>query len=316
MQTNSPRRSFLNKLGALGLGTLLPVSKEMVALGTTSNNPTACTLIPTETRGPFPLFEASAISSQTALIRSDIRETQTGVPLNLTVTVQNLDCIPVPNAKVYIWHCTKGGLYSGYSNGMNPGQAGLTYLRGIQTTDAAGQVNFTTIFPGWYNGRLTHIHVEVYIGNVLFRTSQFAFPLDSVAGSSTALVNASYGRANNSITSYSGDNVFNDGYTQQLLTLDGSVSAGYTASHTFMLNYSVVPLHLISFTAGVENRNPMLWWITENNSISVALKLSRVGIRQEIIKQLVLPLPATAALSAITVLVCHNHCPLRSLISG
>jgi Secretion system C-terminal sorting domain len=89
--------------------------------------------------------------------------------------------------------------------------------------------------------------------------------LDSVAGSPTALVNASYGVANNSITAYSGDNVFNDGYTDQLLTnLSGSVAAGYTASHSFIADYTPIPLKLISFTAGVENRNPMLWWITEN----------------------------------------------------
>lgn len=265
MQSNK-RRQFLGKIGALGLGTIIPFSKKVTALNTGGAEPVACTIIPTETRGPFPLFNASDIASQTALIRSDIRETQTGVPLALTVKVQNLDCVPIAGAKVYIWHCSKAGLYSGYSNGMNPGQAGLTYLRGIQTTDTAGEVNFTTIFPGWYNGRLTHIHVEVYVGNVLIRTSQFAFPLDSVAGSSTALVNAYYGNSNNNITSYSADNVFNNGYTEQLLTLSGSVAAGYTATHTFTMDYSVVPLHLISFTAGIENKNPMLWWITENEN--------------------------------------------------
>ena len=264
MKSNSPRRQFLGALGTLGLATILPFPKKINALELPDTDPAACTLIPTETRGPFPLFDASAVGSQSALVRSDIRETQTGVPLTLTINVQNLACNSLPGLKVYIWHCSKAGLYSGYSNVMNPGQAGLTYLRGIQTTNAAGQVVFTTIFPGWYNGRLTHIHVEVYAGNVLLRTSQFAFPLDSVAGSSTALVNASYGNANNSITAYSGDNVFNDGYTDQLLTLSGSVAAGYTAAHTYTVDYTIVPLQLISFTAGVENSNPMLWWITEN----------------------------------------------------
>jgi protocatechuate 3,4-dioxygenase beta subunit len=35
------------------------------------------------------------------------------------------------------------------------------YLTGIQTTDASGDVTFTTIYLGWYQGRATHIHVEV-----------------------------------------------------------------------------------------------------------------------------------------------------------
>lgn len=267
MKSNFHRRRFLANAGALSLGSFLPFSKKISALNSQlpGPQPTACTLIPSETRGPFPLFDSSAIASQTALMRSDIRESQTGVPLTLTITVQNLSCTPLAGCKVYIWHCSKAGLYSGYSNSMNPGQAGLTYLRGIQTTDGSGQVTFTTVFPGWYNGRLTHIHVEVYNpSNTLLLTSQFAFPLDSVAGTSTQLVNAYYGNSNNTITAYSGDNVFNDGYADQLLTLTGSVAAGYTASHTFTANYVIVPLRLISFTAGIENRNPMLWWITEN----------------------------------------------------
>ncbi len=275
MRSNSPRRQFLSRVGVLSLGTLLPFPKNISAHESIGQDPTACTLIPSETRGPFPLFDATAIASQSALIRSDIRETQTGVPFVLTMTVQNLNCTPLSGLKVYIWHCSKDGLYSGYSNGMNPGQAGLTYLRGIQTSDAAGQVVFTTVYPGWYNGRLTHIHCEIYAGNVLVHTSQYAFPLDSVAGSTTALVNAYYGKPNNSITAYSGDNVFNNGYAEQLLNPVGSVATGYTASHSFIANYTPVPLHLISFTAGVENRNPMLWWITENE-----LNFSRFEIEQ------------------------------------
>ena len=275
MNTNNPRRQFLGKASALSLGALFPFSKRVKAFANPDPTPLACTVLPSETRGPFPLFNANQIAAQTALIRSDIRETQTGVPLNLTITVQNQDCVPIAGAQIYIWHCSKDGLYSGYSNGMNPGQAGLTYLRGIQVSDSAGQVNFTTVFPGWYNGRLTHIHVEAYVGNILILTSQFAFPLDSVSGTSTALVNAYYGNSNNSITTYSGDNVFSNGYAEQLLTLTGSVAAGYTASHTFTMSYSVVPLHLVSFTAGVENNNPMLWWITENESNLVRFEIEQ-----------------------------------------
>ncbi len=264
------RRQFIGKLGALGIGSVLPLKNLLQAQVATGNPvPESCVVFPSETRGPYPLFDASTIASQTALVRSNIKETQTGIPLNLTITVQNTSCTPIPNAQVYIWHCTKAGIYSGYSTTNNPGQAGTTYLRGIQTTNASGQVNFQTIFPGWYMGRLTHIHCEVYVNNVLILTSQFAFPLDSVSGSVTALANAANGQGNNTITDYSGDNVFSNGYTTQLLTFTGNVTSGFSASNVFIINYTVTPLKLISFTAGVENKNPMLWWIT-NNEINVS----------------------------------------------
>lgn len=262
------RRSFINKVGILGLGSVLPVGRLLKGQGLEPTDPIvpeSCIVLPSETRGPYPLFNANQLSAQTALVRSNIKETQTGVPLTLTITVQNTSCTPLPNMQVYIWHCTKAGIYSGYNTSTNAGTVGSTYLRGIQTTNASGQVTFQTIFPGWYMGRLTHIHCEVYDpSNTLILTSQFAFPLDSVAGSATALVNAANGQSNNTITSYSADNVFSDGYSQQLLNLTGSVAAGYTGTSTFIVNYTVTPLKLISFTAGVENKTPMLWWITAN----------------------------------------------------
>jgi hypothetical protein len=40
----------------------------------------------------------------------------------------------------------------------------LTFLRGVQFTDAAGRVSFTTVFPGFYMGRTNHIHFKVRLG--------------------------------------------------------------------------------------------------------------------------------------------------------
>jgi protocatechuate 3,4-dioxygenase beta subunit len=51
------------------------------------------------------------------------------------------------------------------------------FLRGYQMTDGNGTVQFTTIYPGWYEGRAIHIHVKVrnFEGSneTLERTSQF-----------------------------------------------------------------------------------------------------------------------------------------------
>ena len=53
-----------------------------------------------------------------------------------------------------------------------------TFCRGVQMTDSTGLVRFTTIYPGWYSGRITHVHFRVYLGNSLQATSQLAFPQD------------------------------------------------------------------------------------------------------------------------------------------
>ncbi len=107
-----------------------------------------CTLIPEETQGPFPLL---AILSNSAVVRTDIRESETGMPLRLDVTLLNTNnaFVPITNAAVYIWHCNSAGEYSGYSGSGNGNHVGETFLRGVQLTDAAGQACFTTLYPGW-----------------------------------------------------------------------------------------------------------------------------------------------------------------------
>lgn len=41
------------------------------------------------------------------------------------------------------------------------------FLRGVQLTNAAGVVEFETIYPGWYIGRDIHIHLKVHTGGGL-----------------------------------------------------------------------------------------------------------------------------------------------------
>ena len=35
-----------------------------------------------------------------------------------------------------------------------------SFLRGHQVSDSEGKAEFMTIYPGWYSGRLAHIHVR------------------------------------------------------------------------------------------------------------------------------------------------------------
>src|SRR5439155_7551450 len=105
--------------------------------------------------------------------------------------------------------------------------AGQTFLRGVQTTDANGQVTFTTIYPGWYAGRATHIHVDVYRGGTIVKTTQIAFPEDVSRAVYASGVYASKGQ--NSTTN-AGDNVFYDGTTGEMATVSGNTDGGYTAA--------------------------------------------------------------------------------------
>ncbi len=194
----------------------------------------SCTVTNSETDGPYPLYT----SRGSALVRTNITEgTQTGLPLNITLTILNTNnsCLALANVLVDIWHCNKDGYYSGYAN--QPGYLGTkdytgdTFLRGRQTTDSNGQVKFTSIYPGWYTRRMTHIHVQVYSAangsnegsNNSILTTQIAFPDDiTQAVYKTSLYSA---HGENSIT-WSGDNVFSDGTTNEMATLTANTSTG------------------------------------------------------------------------------------------
>jgi hypothetical protein len=43
----------------------------------------------------------------------------------------------------------------------------LINIIGQQVTNSKGIATFDTVYPGWYSGRATHIHVKVHIGSSL-----------------------------------------------------------------------------------------------------------------------------------------------------
>jgi protocatechuate 3,4-dioxygenase beta subunit len=173
-------------------------------------------------RPPYP--------SNSVLNRRDVTEGKSGLPLTLTITVVNAgnNCNPVANAAVEIWHCDAQGYYSEYSQPGFDGR-GQTFLRGVQTTDSSGQVTFTTVYPGWYAGRATHIHLEVFVNGRSVKTTQIAFPEDV-----TAVVYATgvYAAKGQNPTRNNGDNVFSDGVTAQRAGLTGNTSSGYMGTFT------------------------------------------------------------------------------------
>lgn len=216
------KREFLKRSGLLGVASFIPMTR-LFAGEAPGDQRGSCVLIPSETPGPFPLD----LTANTTFFRQDIREDRTGVRHQVRLRILGLqNCLPMQNVRVNIWHCDRIGLYSGYSQANNQGQAGLTYLRGYQFTDANGEVEFTTIFPGWYNGRICHIHFQVYVSSSYAAVSQLTFPV--------ATKNAIY-TANESLypngtdpLSLAQDGIFSDGYAYQMATLEPD-DDGYTS---------------------------------------------------------------------------------------
>lgn len=214
------RKKFLQLSGLTSLGLVVPNTQQNIAQ-TQQTTEGGCVIIPTETQGPFPLD----LSANTYYFRQDVREDRAGIQLNLRLKVLGLsNCQPMQNVRVNIWHCDKDGSYSGYNNNMNPGQAGLTYLRGYQITDANGEVDFITIFPGWYSGRICHIHFQVYISSSYAAISQLSFDIPTK--------NALYQTHADVYTkgvdpqTFNSDNIFSDGYTYQIATLTPNTTTG------------------------------------------------------------------------------------------
>ncbi|MGC4128900.1 MAG: T9SS type A sorting domain-containing protein [Bergeyella sp.] len=230
------RKNFLKGLGVIGASIPLMgfAGKNLLEdpMDEPSNNDLlACTETPEEIPGPYPA--PSSISTST-LLRSNITEgTQTGIPLTLALNIKNVNnnCASVgAGYRVDIWHCNKRGYYSAYAG--QPGidgtkdTTGQTWLRGIQYTDSNGQVNFTTIYPGWYTPRTTHIHVQVYdASNTLILTTQLVF-LDSV----NTTVNSYYATSGQNSTTNATDMVVSDSYASEIITVTGSTTAGYAGT--------------------------------------------------------------------------------------
>lgn len=237
------RKGFLKSLGLAGVTVLAaPIlihcrkdDDDDSTTGVIDNSiSTACAVTNSETEGPFPTKTPSS------LVQSNIVSDRTGVPFTIAITVQNVNasCTVLQGAIVDIWHCDKDGNYSEYGGtGMQSANyTSVHFLRGRQTTDSIGKVNFTSIFPGWYSGRATHIHVHIYnaSGQSLLVT-QIAFPEGT--DSAVNLVAASTGYKGMSGYTYnSNDNVFSDGTSNEMSSISGSVSGGFALSHTIKVS--------------------------------------------------------------------------------
>ena len=225
------RKDFL-KNGIFGLTTIL-TGAAIAGDNKKQNTPgkDECDVSPGETKGPFPTKTPSQ------MVQSNIKSDRAGIALlvNLTIVDKTNKCNPLTGAHVDIWHCDKDGNYSEYGN--HPMQrTDLTsahFLRGRQITDANGHVSFLSIYPGWYHGRAPHIHIEVFdkAGKSLLVT-QVAFPENISNKVYSSPLYAARGEAD---TPNTRDNVFSDSLSEQMATVTGNTTDGYTLSSTIVV---------------------------------------------------------------------------------
>jgi protocatechuate 3,4-dioxygenase beta subunit len=201
----------------------------------------ACNATPEGEIGPY-----FADDSATGFDRSDVTSnldgtsTQPGVPLTLTVNVLDADnaCAPYAGAQVDIWHCNASGVYSDIASESTSSDQ---WLRGYQLTGANGQVTFTTIIPGWYAGRTTHIHLRVRssyseASSTTDETNTTQLFFDQTFIDTLYTTVAPYSSEGTNPTTNASDRVYSqqeDGANQ--LTLTGDDTSGYTASVTIFL---------------------------------------------------------------------------------
>ncbi|GAA5923558.1 intradiol ring-cleavage dioxygenase [Sporobolomyces koalae] len=137
----------------------------------------SCALAPEVTEGPYYHTEGHPI-------RQNMAEDQLGLLFLMDVGVIDVNtCKPLPNVLVDLWHANTTGHYAGHPEQAphlrweGPAHEGPrkgllskyprtndheTFLRGAWPTNKNGLSQFTSIFPGYYTGRATHVHVRLH----------------------------------------------------------------------------------------------------------------------------------------------------------
>ncbi len=234
--------------GAVGETSGTTTTSTATGTTTTSGGTVNLVATPAVTEGPFFVDEnlnRSALATGTT--RTSVIN---GLPLALSVSVYTLAsgvATPLTGAHVDIWHADGAGTYSDEASGgiQSENTKGQTWLRGYQVTDASGAASFTTIYPGWYQGRTVHIHFKVRTynasGNTTHEFTSQLFVDDTL--SDTVLANAPYNTRGTRQTRNANDSVYSATESDEttvgshlMLTLaKNTTGTGYTGAFNIAL---------------------------------------------------------------------------------
>jgi protocatechuate 3,4-dioxygenase beta subunit len=244
------RRQVISAASSIAAFSVLPGCGSSTQAQPLANS--TCVADPIATTGPYPADGTNTAPGATSnvlqtsgIIRSNIRSSfigtpnvAPGIPVELTLTLVNTNaaCARLSNYAIYLWQADRDGFYSLYTRPIE------SWLRGIQITDANGQLTFLTNFPPAYDGRYPHMHFEIFTsiqaaltGRSAILTSQLAMPRDIA---STVFQTSGYQVAQSQLASVttSSDFVFRSFSTAQLANatplFTGDMVNGYKASAT------------------------------------------------------------------------------------
>ena len=225
------RREVLALMGAAGASVLAG----RTVLAARPDRPVrwpSCIVRPEQTAGPYFVDEK--------LDRSDIRSdpadgtVRKGARLRLELHVSRATgtrCQPLPGALLDLWQCDALGVYSDVQD-INDrfDTVGQKFLRGHQMTDENGIARFTTIYPGWYEGRTVHLHFMIRTDPSSESGHEFTSQLYfDDAFTDRVMSRQPYASKGGDRVRNAQDNIFQEGGDQLMLAVseDGS---GYAAS--------------------------------------------------------------------------------------
>lgn len=241
------RSDFLKCMAAAGAASAIPLDRLNAKPRPVTPEDVTCWLTPSETEGPYYV--------NANLVRQNITEGRAGAPLQCVINVVDENCSPIPNVMVDIWHCDKDGVYSGYAGQLGGlDTTGQTFMRGIQFTNANGQVTFQTIYPGWYPGRAVHVHFKVRTSGTTYVTGQWCFDDGYTTGVYAAHPTV-YTHAGTR-TLNTGDGIFGNTALPQyeVMTVNGDGNGGYTGTFTIGVN---APVQSVLLTPKVLLEGPL-----------------------------------------------------------
>ncbi len=239
------RRQVIGMLAVAGAGAMLGCGGGTKATATTTTgSSTSCSVTPEGEEGPYFVDDsATGFNRSNILSNLDGSKAQSGIPLTLSIYVYDSEksCTAMAGVQVDIWHCNASGIYSGEDVESTSGE---TWLRGYQLTDSNGLATFVTIFPGWYQGRTTHIHLRLRSsydssGTGETNTTQLFFPQDTIDTVNTTI--SPYSAEGANPTTNATDHVYSGEVKgANVLTLSGDTTNGFTS--TIKLNLPITAL--------------------------------------------------------------------------
>ncbi|MEP6987357.1 MAG: intradiol ring-cleavage dioxygenase [Chloroflexota bacterium] len=258
------RREVLTLLGGAGAAFIvgtgfknLRIAQTPIATAVDTSLP-SCVVKPAKTEGPYFVDEM--------LNRSDIRiepsdnSVKEGALLQLVFQVMQTKgdtCEALEGAQVDVWHCDASGLYSDESANNTVGQK---FLRGYQVTDKLGTAAFTTIYPGWYQGRTVHIHFKIRTDPASSSGYEFTSQLFfDEKMTDTIYATAPYSTRPGRNTMNATDGIFaddGDTLTLNVVENDDEKVGGYKATFYIALDLSETPVETGNGGGSGGNRPP------------------------------------------------------------